>query len=105
MRHIFDKPCNGADKIVTEYKMLEQKGEVCKLQVILHTGKTHQIRAHLAHIGCPIVGDTKYGDGIKNKAKQATRQQLIAKYVSLESDGELSYLCGKIFSSKFELEI
>jgi 23S rRNA pseudouridine955/2504/2580 synthase len=102
---IFDAPCNGAEKIVTEYKVLDLKGELCKLQVILHTGKTHQIRAHLAHIGCPIVGDTKYGDGIKNKSKQATRQQLIAKGLTIEGGQLLAYLNDKIFSSRFELEI
>jgi 23S rRNA pseudouridine955/2504/2580 synthase len=69
----------------------------------LHTGKTHQIRAHLAHIGCPIVGDMKYGDELQNKSLGVARQCLIAKELSFHLDKTLSYLNTQKFISKFSL--
>lgn len=57
--YIYDKPKKGAVKIITSYKVLKAdvKQNIATLEVELHTGKTHQIRAHLAHIGHPIIGD------------------------------------------------
>lgn len=59
MVYIYDKPKTGAVKIITSYKVLKKdlKQNISTLEVELHTGKTHQIRAHLAHIGHPIIGD------------------------------------------------
>lgn len=59
MVYIYDKPKTGSVKIVTSYKVLKTdlKQNIATLEVELHTGKTHQIRAHLAHIGYPIIGD------------------------------------------------
>ena len=59
--YIYDEPRKGAVKIITSYKILEtnKKDNTSILEVCLHTGKTHQIRAHLAHIGHPIIGDRK----------------------------------------------
>ena len=100
---IFDVAKTGAEKIITEYKLIEEKAGLSKLEIVLHTGKTHQIRAHLAHVGLPIVGDMKYGDTKRNREQNATRQQLVAKELSFSFDGVLSYLNGKRFRSKFEL--
>jgi len=100
---IFNEPIFGAEKIITEYKVIDENADTTKVEVILHTGKTHQIRAHLAHIGCPIVGDMKYGKTEQNKAKKATRQQLVAKSLAFSMQGGLAYLNGKIFQSRFEI--
>lgn len=102
---VFDSPKSGAEKIVTEYSVLEKREEITKVEVTLHTGKTHQIRAHLAHIGCPIVGDMKYGFEEKNREKKVTRQCLVAKSLQLFLNGELAYLQGKQFISRFDAEL
>lgn len=106
---VFDTPQKGAEKIVTEYHVLESaqyaSQTTTKAEIILHTGKTHQIRAHTAHIGCPIVGDMKYGDNAKNKAVKCSRQCLVAKRISFAFSGELAYLNGKVWRSQFQAEL
>lgn len=102
---IYDAPTFGAEKIVTEYRAGERCGEFTKTEILLHTGKTHQIRAHLAHIGCPVAGDTKYGDKEKNRKYNLTRQCLIAKSLKFSLLGKLAYLNDLKFVSRFELKI
>ncbi len=102
---IFDLPKKGAETIVTEYKVLERSEGLTRVEVVLHTGKTHQIRAHLAHIGCPIAGDMKYGASAENKTYKVARQCLVAKRLQFFTDGELSYLQGRTFTSRFEAEL
>ncbi len=101
---IFEQPKKDAEKIITEYKVLKEDeidGVVFStVSVILHTGKTHQIRAHLAHIGHAIVGDTKYGDKEINQKFNTTRQILVAKSLRLDLDGKYSYLGKKTFISR-----
>ena len=57
--YISDVPKKGYQKIITSYKVIEENKKIntSVLDINLHTGKTHQIRAHLAHIGYPIIGD------------------------------------------------
>lgn len=96
-------PSANADrvKIITEYEVLKNFGDYALVKVILHTGKTHQIRAHLSQIGCPVLGDTKYGNAQLNKKYAATRQILIAHRLTFSLTGNLSYLNQKPFQSSF----
>lgn len=96
---VYASPAAGRVKIVTEYAVQKKFGDYALVKVVLHTGKTHQIRAHLAHIGCPVLGDTKYGDTALNKKYKATRQILVAHDLRFNLSGGLSYLNGKRFTS------
>lgn len=88
--------------IETEYRVIANNNEVSLLEVHLITGKTHQIRAHLASVGHPIIGDYKYGDKRINDEYQklyGLKSQLLHAY-RLEmptSNGVLAYLEGKTF--------
>lgn len=56
-------PGEGGDQAVTHWQVLSRHGEYALIQAEPHTGRMHQIRAHLAHLGCPILGDAIYGAG------------------------------------------
>ena len=65
-----DTPGSGWKEIVTEYEVLAQAKGLALVKVTLHTGRTHQIRAHLAHLGAPLLGDPKYGTEHRREENQ-----------------------------------
>ena len=94
---VTDYPARGSMEIVTGYRVI-QGGEHALLEVELITGRTHQIRAHLAHIGHPILGDDKYGDRMLNRQLGIKHQQLWATRLVFEAEGALAHLNGRSFS-------
>lgn len=92
-------PHEGKDgkKVITEYSVL-QKGECARLKVQLHTGRTHQIRAHMAFIGHPLLGDDQYGDREANRFYKARKLMLCSTGLSFDLPGSLSYLNEKNMS-------
>ena len=97
---IVDAPLPGARPIVTGYETLEA-GPVSRLRVHLITGRTHQIRAHLAALGHPLLGDDVYGDRAFNRAQHSVGKLcLCAASLTLETGGALPQLDGKTFEVK-----
>ncbi len=92
---VYDRPTPGAKTAITDYRVLKTNGEVSLVSIRLHTGRTHQIRAGFAHIGCPLVGDGKYAD-LKGRSRYGFKHQaLLSHRVSFEpneEDAPLSYL-------------
>jgi 23S rRNA pseudouridine955/2504/2580 synthase len=99
---VYSKPFRDAVEIHTEYEPLAVKDDLCIVLVKLITGKTHQIRAHLAYIGHPILGDTKYGNAKLND-KYKVRQQLLHSYkvVFPKMDEDFSHLSEKSFVTEY----
>lgn len=99
---VYDKnPPKGAKNIITKYKVIATKGSDALIEVELLTGRTHQIRAHMAYIGHPLVGDGKYGVNKGDKAEGYKYQALYSYKLRFSFKGEptaLEYLNGKEFS-------
>lgn len=105
LKKFADKSCvdicsekrNGYDKIQTNYKVLKCVKDCSLVEVKLVTGKTHQIRAHFAHIGHFVIGDEKYGDSLINKKFKCKFQNLCAYKIKFHFDKNnvLAYLNNK----------
>jgi 23S rRNA pseudouridine955/2504/2580 synthase len=116
--HIHEQKQPGDLEVTTRYRILRvfpeagpEREHVCLVEVELVTGRTHQIRAHFAHIGHQIIGDGKYGRNSFNRffrgcAGPVTRQQLFATQLDFlpENQGPLAYLAGRTFGIEPEFD-
>jgi 23S rRNA pseudouridine955/2504/2580 synthase len=90
---------DGFNEIITGFRTLDSRNGLWLIECTLYTGRTHQIRAHLAHLNAPILGDTKYGDSRMNSRYGYSRQLLTSYSISFpETDkSALTGLSGKTF--------
>ena len=86
----------GALRMELSYRITETRGGLSKAEIRLMTGRTHQIRVQMASLGCPVLGDDKYGDREANKRFRQKRQLLLAKRLTI---------AGKTFESTREFNI
>ena len=97
---IYDSPVGGAKKIITAYRVITEKCGLSLVEVHLLTGRTHQIRAHMAHIGHPLLGDGKYGVNRADR-RDGYKYQALCSYrlvFPTEKRGDsLDCLCGRTF--------
>ena len=106
---IADNHFPGSKPVKTKYKVLRENNNISLIEAELITGRTHQIRAHFAHIGHPLVGDGKYS--LNQERNRADRkrgffsQALYAYKITFKftgSGGSLDYLNGKTFAVDME---
>ncbi len=95
---VYDRPVPGAKTMVTRYTALASAKGLTLCEVELLTGRTHQIRAHMAHVGCPLLGDGKYGTNAANAGFGGYKKQFLYSYKTefafADDAGALGYLKG-----------
>ena len=99
---VYSSPRQGAKEIITSYKTekYSRENDLSLLEVHLETGRTHQIRAHLASVGHPLLGEGKYGENKNDRALGYKYQALYSYRLSFSvPDGPLSYLDKKTFEA------
>lgn len=97
---VTDRKSSTNKTIVTSYRVIRDNGKLALVEIKLDTGRTHQIRAHMAHIGCPLLGDGKYGINRINKEYKVKTQALYSyrlKFAFFSESGCLEYLDRKEF--------
>ena len=94
---VTDSQTPGSKQIITQYTVLDYYNDASLLEIHLMTGRTHQIRAHLAHIGHPLYGDGKYGID-KGRYRQALYSYKLK--FNFKDENALSYLNTKVFQAK-----
>ncbi|HIZ48408.1 MAG TPA: RluA family pseudouridine synthase [Candidatus Gemmiger excrementavium] len=100
---VVSSPADGAREILTGYETLAVSGRLALLEVELITGRTHQIRAHLASIGCPILGDSKYGNNAANRELHFKYQALCAwelRFPTQIAEAQFAHLAGRVFHAE-----
>ena len=97
--HIHARESEGYKQIITEVTVIRQAGPFALCRIGLITGRTHQIRAHLAYLGHPVLGDIKYGNHKMNERTGLKTQALCAQRLTfgrIPEENTLQYLSGRV---------
>ena len=100
---IHARESEGYKQIITEVTVIRQAGPFALCRIGLITGRTHQIRAHLAYLGKPVLGDIKYGNRKMNERTGTRTQALCAvriSFLDIPEENTLHYLSGKVIKLK-----
>ena len=101
--HAHRSPDKRRKQIITDVDVLRTAGPFALCKIGLVTGRTHQIRAHLAYLGKPVLGDIKYGNRKMNERTGTKTQALCAvriSFLDVPEENTLHYLSGKVIKLK-----